>query len=467
MISNIPPKKTRMNERPAEIRAKDFFEVTLGYDHEEAVREAQRCLQCPKPKCVEGCPVGIDIPGFIKMIKDDDLKSSAEILKKYNKLPAICGRVCPQENQCEGVCVLGKVKDYEPVAIGRLERFVADWERGSPLEEKGGIKLNGFKVAIIGSGPAGITCAAELATQGFEVTIFEALHAPGGVLVYGIPEFRLPKSIVNHEIRKVQDLGVTVKMDTIIGKTIKMETLIDEYDAVFIGIGAGTPKFMGIDGTDLNGVFSSSEILTRINLMKSYEFPETDTPIKKSRNVVVVGGGNVAMDAARCALRIGAESVKIIYRRTAEELPARHEEYLHACEEGVEFLWLSNPVEYIGDEKGNLKYIKIQRMQLGEPDSSGRRRPVPVEGDMPVIEADCVIEAIGQTPNRVLLDEFPQLELNKWGNIKVNEDTLETSVKNVFAGGDIVTGAATVIEAMGAGKKAAASIAARIFENSR
>jgi len=458
LISDISPNKTAMKEREPGIRAGDFFEVALGYDSEEAKNEAERCLQCPNPKCVKGCPVGIDIPAFIREIKDENFNKSAEILKKYNKLPAICGRVCPQENQCEGECVVGKVKNYQPVAIGRLERFIADWERDNPLEAETLEKSNGFRVAIVGSGPAGITCAAELAVGGFEVTVFEALHLPGGVLIYGIPEFRLPKSIVKHEIDKVKELGVKIDTDMVIGKTIKMEQLLEEYDAIFIGIGAGTPKFMGVPGTDLNGVFSSSEILTRINLMKSYEFPNADTPIKKSKNVCVIGGGNVAMDAARSALRIGAENVRIVYRRTVDELPARHEEYLHAVEEGIEFLWLSNPVEYIGDSDGVLNSVKIQKMKLGEPDSSGRRRPVPIEGEVYTLDTDCVIEAIGQTPNKVLLDEFPQIKLNRWGNIEVNEETLETSVKKIFAGGDIVTGAATVIEAMGAGKKAAKNI---------
>lgn len=465
-------KKQRIptHERKPQRRKKDFFEVNLGYEEAEAVNEAERCLQCTNPLCVKGCPVNIDIPGFIKKITEKDYKTSGEILKQYNYLPAICGRVCPQETQCEGACIMNKMKHFQPISIGKLERYVADWnrEKTDSKKELNISKAVNKKVAVVGSGPAGLTAAAYLAERGFEVAIFEALHLPGGVLVYGIPEFRLPKEIVRHEISDIEKLGVQIKTDYIVGRTITIEELRDEFDAIFIGIGAGTPRMMGIPGSELIGIYSSSEFLTRINLMKSYDFPRHDTPVRVGKNVIVVGGGNVAMDSARSALRMGQTTqfshhdtyhpnhVKVVYRRTESEIPARIEEYLHAVEEGIEFHWLKNPVEYIG-ENGQLKAVKVQHMKLGEPDDSGRRRPVPIEGKFEVFDVDTVIEAIGQTPNKLLLESFPQLKLNRRGTIEVDQN-LMTSVEGIFAGGDIVTGAATVIEAMGAGKQAAKSI---------
>ena len=443
-------------ERTPEERNRDFFEVNLGYTKEDAVLEAERCLQCKNPLCVKGCPVGIDIPGFIAELKNDNLSESAKILKTYNYLPAICGRVCPQENQCEGACILNKMKDNEPVSIGKLEKYVADWEmENKTLTISVHAKVD-KRIAIIGSGPSGLTCAAYLAERGYDCTVFEALHLAGGVLVYGIPEFRLPKRIVQNEIDAIKKLGVKIETDIIVGKTTTMEELKEAFDAIFIGIGAGTPRMMGIPGSELIGIYSSSEFLTRINLMKSYRFPYFDTPVRTGKHVIVVGGGNVAMDAARSALRLGEADVKVIYRRTESEIPARIEEYHHAVEEGIDFHWLTNPVEYIG-ENGRLKAVKVQKMALGEPDSSGRRRPVPIKGAFEIFETDTVIEAIGQTPNKVLLETIPALQLNRWGNIDADEK-MQTSMCGVFAGGDIVTGAATVIEAMGAGKTAAKSI---------
>lgn len=460
------------HERDSQMRKEDFFEVNLGYEESEAINEAERCLQCTNPLCVKGCPVNIDIPGFIKKITERDYKGSGEVLKQYNYLPAICGRVCPQETQCEGACIMNKMKGFQPISIGKLERYVADRNRReqnySPVENH--TYLTHQKIAIVGSGPAGLTAAAYLAERGYDVTIYEALHLPGGVLVYGIPEFRLPKEIVRQEIDDIKKLGVQIKTDFIIGRTLTIEELKNEYEAIFIGIGAGTPRMMGIEGSELIGIYSSSEFLTRINLMKSYDFPRFDTPVKVGKNVIVVGGGNVAMDSARSALRMGQtvghsdhrtyhpNHVKVVYRRTESEIPARIEEYHHAVQEGIEFHWLMNPVAYIG-ENGKLKAVKVQQMKLGEPDESGRRRPVPVEGQFEIFEADTVIEAIGQTPNKLLLDSFPQLKLTSWGTIQV-DDQLMTSVEGIFAGGDIVTGAATVIEAMGAGKQAAKSIIA-------
>jgi glutamate synthase (NADPH/NADH) small chain len=449
-------RKTPMKEQSPESRRKNFEEVALGYTLEEAMAEAQRCLQCPTHPCVSGCPVGIDIPGFIRKLREGKLEESYRILKTYNNLPAVCGRVCPQEVQCESRCVVGKMKDSEPVAIGRLERFVADWaaenleEDAKPLA---GSKKE--KVAVVGSGPAGLTAAADLAKMGYQVDVFEAFHKPGGVLVYGIPEFRLPKRIVEREVNYIKRLGVNFYLNTVVGKTVKVKELLSKYDAIFIGTGAGTPKFMGIPGTNLNGVYSANEFLTRVNLMKAYLFPEYDTPIRVGKKVAVIGAGNTAMDAARSALRLGADKVYIVYRRTEHEMPARREEYHHALEEGIEFLWLTLPIRYIGDANGNVKAMECVKMELRETDGSGRPRPVPIEGSNFVLEVDMVIEAIGQGPNRVLLSEFPDLELNERGYIKADEDTGATSVKGVFAGGDIVTGAATVIKAMGAGKKAA------------
>ncbi len=458
-VIKIPNNKTPIKEQEPKERVHNFKEVVLGYTLEEAVAEANRCLQCVNQPCVAGCPVNIDIPGFILALRNKDLPKSAEILKSYNNLPAVCGRVCPQESQCEGRCTVGKMKDHEPVAIGKLERFVADWEAS-----QGSIKVPEIphqkvgKVAIIGAGPAGLTAAADLAKMGYEVKIFEALHAAGGVLMYGIPEFRLPKSIVEREVNFIKSLGVEIDTDSIVGRSISISELKKEFDAIFIGTGAGTPSFMNIPGTNLNGVYSASEFLTRINLMHAYEFPKADTPIKLGKHVVVVGAGNVAMDASRSSLRLGAESVKIVYRRSEAEMPARIEEYHHAIEEGIEFHWLTNPIEYLGDDKGNLVAVKCIKMELGEPDASGRRRPVPIQNSEFTIEADMVIEAIGQTSNKVLLSAFPELQLTPHGYIQADPETGQTSVEGVFAGGDIVTGAATVILAMGAGKKSAIAI---------
>ncbi|OJG92500.1 glutamate synthase (NADPH), homotetrameric [Enterococcus silesiacus] len=402
----------------------------------------------------------IDIPGFILAIKAGDMQEAADILGRYTNLPAICGRVCPQEKQCEQVCKLGKAKNFEPVAIGKLERLVADWalenQDFSTLSQSTQPKIG--KIAVIGSGPSGLTVAGDLAKLNYEVIVYEALHDAGGVLTYGIPEFRLPKRIVKKEIQSIEALGVTIETNVVIGKTITMDEIMNEFDACYISVGAGAPNFMGIPGTALNGVYSSSEYLTRINLMHSYEFPKYDTPIKRSKNVVVIGGGNVAMDAARSAKRLGAEHVSIVYRRSLEELPARIEEYHHSVEEEINYHWLTNPIEYMNDGHGNLNGVKCIKMELGEPDQSGRRRPVPIKNSEFTIEADTVIEAIGQGSNKVLLSTFPELKLTKWGYIEADPKTGETSIPGVFAGGDIVTGAATVILAMGAGKVAAVQI---------
>ncbi|MHC5374377.1 NADPH-dependent glutamate synthase [Enterococcus sp. LJL120] len=452
--------KTPIAEQDPQVRSHNFDEVCLGYTIEEGQEEAVRCLQCRNAPCIAKCPVMIDIPGFILAIKDGDMAKAAEILSKYTNLPAICGRVCPQEKQCEQVCRLGLAKNYEPVAIGKLERLVADWSlenQDFSAEPTASVEKLG-KVAVIGSGPSGLTVAGDLAKLNYDVTIFEALHEPGGVLTYGIPEFRLPKRIVKKEIESIAALGVKIETNIIVGKTLKMTEIMADFDACYISVGAGTPNFMGIAGTSLNGVYSSSEYLTRINLMHSYEFPRYATPIKHSKKVVVIGGGNVAMDAARSAKRLGAEEVTVVYRRSLEELPARIEEYHHSVEEGIEYQWLTNPVEYLGDEEDNLMGVKCIKMALGEPDESGRRRPEAIAGSEFIIKADTVIEAIGQGSNRVLLDTFPELALNKWGYIAANPETGQTSIPGVFAGGDIVTGAATVILAMGAGKVAAVEI---------
>ncbi|MDR1966262.1 MAG: NADPH-dependent glutamate synthase [Synergistaceae bacterium] len=451
--------KTPISEQDPGERVKNFKEVCLGYTLEEGMAEAARCLQCKDAPCVAGCPVAIDIPGFVLAIKNGDMKKSVQVLAQYTNLPAVCGRVCPQETQCEGVCRLGRAKGFEPVAIGKLERLAADWNYSQPdtlvcdvPDEKIG------RVAVVGAGPASLTVSGDLVKMGYEVTMYEALHAPGGVLMYGIPEFRLPKSIVGREIEAITCLGVKFEANVVVGRTITMQEIGERFDACFIGVGAGAPHFQGIPGTTLNGVYSASEYLTRINLMHGYEFPEYDTPAKKSKKVVVIGGGNVAMDAARSAKRLGAESVTIVYRRSLEELPARIEEYHHAVEEGIEFRWLSNPTRYKDDGTGKLGGVDCVRMELGEPDASGRRRPAPVEGSEFFVEADTAIEAIGQGANRVLLSTYPELKLNKWGYIDADPKTGATSVPGVFAGGDIVTGAATVILAMGAGKDAARAI---------
>lgn len=449
-----------MQEQDPRVRRSNFKEVALGYTLEEAVQEAKRCLQCKKPMCVEGCPVNVRIPQFIAAIAQGEIEKAFRIIRQTNNLPAICGRVCPQETQCEQKCILGK--RGEPVAIGRLERFAADYcmERG--IEDKVDIKANGKKVAVVGAGPAGLTAAADLAKLGYEVTIFEAFHEPGGVLIYGIPEFRLPKALVKKEIEGLKKLGVNILTNVIIGKTMTIDELFEQgYKAVFIGSGAGLPKFMGIPGENLNGVYSANEYLTRINLMKAYDFPNSHTPIKRGKKVAVVGGGNVAMDAARSALRLGADEVHIVYRRSEAEMPARLEEVHHAKEEGIIFDVLTNPVEILG-ENGWVKGLKCIRMELGEPDESGRRRPVPVKGSEFVTDVDTVIMAIGTSPNPLIASTTPGLAVQKWGGIIVDEETGATSKDGVYAGGDAVTGAATVILAMGAGKKAAKAIHERL-----
>ncbi len=448
-----------MPEQPAAIRNKNFKEVALGYTKEMAVDEAQRCLNCPKPRCVEGCPVNVEIPAFIKAVAQEDFASAIKILKNKNSLPAVCGRVCPQESQCESKCVLG-IKG-ESVAIGRLERFVADMARQEHTDEPDTTNIvhNGKKVAVIGSGPSGLTCAGDLAKLGYEVTLYEALHAAGGVLMYGIPEFRLPKEIVQHEISALKKLGVKIVVNAVIGRIYTIEELMREkgFSAVYLGTGAGLPYFMNIEGENLNGVYSANEFLTRINLMKAYQFPKVATPVYAGKRAAVVGAGNVAMDAARTAKRLGAENVYIVYRRGEEEMPARKEEIGHAKEEGIELRLLNNPVAVLGDDKGWVKGLKCVQMQLGEPDDSGRRSPVPIEGSEYVLDVDMVVMAIGQGPNPLLKQTTPELEVNKRGNIVVDENGA-TSIEGVFAGGDIVTGAATVISAMGAGKRAALSI---------
>ncbi len=459
-MANKRPPRQPMNRQDPNERRRNFLEVALGYTEEQALLEASRCLQCPKPFCVDGCPVSIDIPGFIKLILEKDYIGAAEKIKETNSLPAVCGRVCPQEEQCEEKCILGKTPDG-PVAIGRLERFVADYEAKHSKKEVEPVKeRKNKKVAIVGAGPAGLTVAGELAKKGYDITIFEALHKPGGVLVYGIPEFRLPKVIVEREVEYIKKLGVDIEYNVVIGKTFTVDELLEEegYDAVFLGNGAGLPKFMGIPGENLNGVYSANEFLTRINLMKAYEFPKYDTPIKKGHKVAVIGGGNVAMDAARSALRLGAEEVYIVYRRGREQMPAREEEIENAEEEGIIFKLLTNPVEILGDDKGWVKGLKCIRMELGEPDESGRRRPVPIEGSEFEMDVDVVIMAIGQSANPLVAGSASGLETNKWGYIVADEETGKTTKKGVFAGGDIVTGAATVISAMGAGRKAAKAI---------
>ena len=446
-----------MPVQDAKVRVTNFNEVALGYSAETAIAEAQRCLHCAKPRCVEGCPVHVDIPDFIAALAEGDFAESAKRLKTHTSLPAICGRVCPQENQCEGKCVLG-IKG-ESVAIGRLERFVADWDRAQEHEAVALPEKNGKKVGVVGAGPAGLACAGDLAKMGYDVTVFEALHTPGGVLMYGIPEFRLPKDIVQHEINNIRDLGVKFEVDAIVGKLYDIEELRTEYgfDAFFVGTGAGLPHFMNLEGENLNGIYSANEFLTRSNLMKAYQFPAADTPIKVGKRAAIIGGGNVAMDAARTALRLGAEESYIVYRRSKEEIPARAEELEHAIEEGVQLKLLSSPIKYIGDENDVVTGMVLQKYELGEPDESGRRRPVAIEGETEEMAIDTVIVAIGQGPNPILTNSTEGLELNKRGNIVADEKG-QTSLPYVFAGGDIVTGAATVIKAMGAGKDAAIAI---------
>ncbi|KLE15705.1 MULTISPECIES: NADPH-dependent glutamate synthase [Clostridium] len=449
-------KKVPVSEQAPEVRAKNFEEVCLGYLDEEAVREANRCLNCKNPKCVDGCPVSINIPGFISYIKKEEFENAAKEVAKYSALPAVCGRVCPQESQCEGKCVLG-IKG-EPVSIGKLERFIADWSRKNNIELAETEESKEKKVAVIGSGPAGLTCAGDLAKRGYDVTIFEALHEPGGVLVYGIPEFRLPKDdVVRPEIENIKKLGVKIETNVIIGRTITIDELIEEegFEAVFIGSGAGLPKFMGIPGENANGVLSANEFLTRVNLMKAFK-EEYHTPVKIGKKVAIVGGGNVAMDAARTALRLGSES-HIVYRRSESELPARVEEVHHAKEEGVIFDVLTNPTEILVDENGWVKGMRCVEMELGEPDESGRRKPVVKEGSEYIMDVDTVIMSLGTSPNPLISSTTKGLETNKWKCIIADEAGLTTK-EGVYAGGDAVTGAATVILAMGAGKKAAEAI---------
>ena len=439
-----------------EVRRKNFNEVALGYTEEQAKEEASRCLQCPKPQCIQGCPVEVCITDFIRLIREGKYEEAVAEVKKKNALPAICGRVCPQEEQCQKFCVLGKVG--APVSIGRLERFVADWERTKGVKTPRKASPTGKKVAVIGAGPAGLTAAAELAKLGHQVVIFEALHLPGGVLVYGIPEFRLPKSIVQAEVDYIKKLGAELRLGYLIGRTYTIPELLKKgFDAIFIGTGAGLPQFMNVPGENLGGIYSANEFLIRVNLMKSYAFPDYDTPIRIGKHVVVIGGGNVAMDSARSALRLGAEQVCIVYRRSREELPARKEEIENAEEEGIICRFLAAPIEFIGDEKGWVKAMKCICMELGPPDESGRRRPIPVKGSEFIMDTDTVIIAIGRTPNPIIQRTTEGLEVTKWGTI-VTDESGKTSLEGVYAGGDIVTGEATVISAMGAGKKAARAI---------
>ncbi len=450
-------KKVPVREQDAKVRAANFEEVCLGYNKEEAMEEAARCINCKNAQCIKGCPVAINIPGFIEKVKEGDVESAYQVISESSALPAVCGRVCPQESQCEGKCIRG-IKG-EPVSIGKLERFVADWAAQKGIKPLSAEKMNGKKVAVIGSGPAGLTCAGDLAKMGYEVTIFEALHEPGGVLVYGIPEFRLPKSgVVAKEIENVKSLGVKIETNVVVGKSVTIDELLGEegFDAVFIGSGAGLPKFMGIPGEQANGVFSANEYLTRSNLMKAFD-ENSNTPIMRGQKVAVVGGGNVAMDAARTALRLGAE-VHIVYRRSEEELPARVEEVHHAKEEGIIFDLLTNPVEILADEKGWVCGMKCIRMELGEPDDSGRRRPVEVPDSEFVIEADTVIMSLGTSPNPLISSTTKGLEVNKWKCIVADEEFGKTTKEGVYAGGDAVTGAATVILAMGAGRAGAKGI---------
>jgi len=449
-----------MPRQDPKLRGKNFNEVALGYSAEQAQAEASRCILCPKHPCVNGCPVEVDIPGFIKALREGDMPAAVRTLKSKNSLPGICGRVCPQETQCEVNCVL--TKKEAPIAIGRLERYVADWERAnmqsidSPIIQPA---PTGKRLAVVGSGPAGLTAAADLAKLGHSVTIFEALHTAGGVLMYGIPEFRLPKEIVQAEVDYVASLGVKVELDSVIGKLATIDELLNSgYDAVFLGTGAGLPMFLNIPGENLNGIYSANEFLTRVNLMKAYQFPEYDTPVKVGKRVAVIGGGNVAMDSARCALRLGAEKVYIIYRRSEAEMPARREEAENAQEEGIEFKLLTNPKRLLGDEQNWVFGMECYQMELGEPDESGRRRPIVKEGSEFIIDVDVVIVALGTTPNPLIAQTTEGLETTRWGTVVADEATGKAVKPRVWAGGDIVTGAATVISAMGAGKRAAASI---------
>ena len=459
-MAKLDLNRVPMTRQDPKARGKNFDEVALGYSWEQAQTEATRCIQCPKRSCIDGCPVDIDIPGFIQAIVDDDMPQAVRILKDKNSLPGICGRVCPQETQCEDTCVLAK--KAAPVAIGRLERYVADWERAnkdslnSPVIQP---KPTGKKVAVVGSGPAGLTAAAELAKLGHSVTIFEALHVAGGVLMYGIPEFRLPKEIVQGEVDYVASLGVTIELDAVVGKTITVDELMDGgYHAVFLGPGAGAPMFLNILGENLNGIYSANEFLTRVNLMKAYKFPEYDTPVKAGHKVGVVGGGNVAMDAARCALRLGADDVYIVYRRSEVEMPARREELENAKEEGIQFKLLTNPKRFIGNDQNWVVGIECYEMELGEPDASGRRRPIALPGSEYIIPVDMAVAALGTRPNPIISSSTEGLDTTRWGTILTDEVSGRTSKAGVWCGGDMATGAATVISAMGAGKRAAVDI---------
>ena len=453
---NMCPTKTAMPEQDPNVRNKNFEEVAIGYTEEMAINEATRCLNCKNKPCVSGCPVNVPIPDFIAQVKEGNFEEAYSVITTASSLPAVCGRVCPQETQCESKCVRG-IKT-ESVGIGRLERFVADYHMKNAAEKAEKPESNGHRVAVIGSGPAGLTCAGTLAKQGYEVTVFEAFHTAGGVLMYGIPEFRLPKAIVQKEISGLKDLGVDIKTNMVMGRVMSIDELFEDgFEAVFVGTGAGLPNFMGMEGEGLIGVYSANEFLTRINLMKAYK-EEYDTPIIRPKNVAVVGGGNVAMDAARSALRLGADNVYIVYRRSEEEMPARNEEIHHAKEEGVNFKLLNNPVKVIGDENGKVVGLECVEMELGEPDASGRRRPVAKEGSNFVLDVDAVIIAIGNAPNPLIRSTTKGIEANARGCLVVNEETMQTTKEGVYAGGDAVTGAATVIKAMGAGRQAAKSI---------
>ncbi len=447
--------KVAMEELPADERVKGFQEVALGYTAEEMLKEAERCLGCKVPQCEDGCPVDVPIGAFIEKTVEGDLQEAARLILSTNSLPAICGRVCPQEEQCELECVMGKRGDS--IAIGRLERYIADWAMEQGLDFTEVSESKGKRVAVVGSGPAGLTAAGDLARMGYDVTIYEAFHVPGGVLMYGIPEFRLPNELVQEEIENLRELGVQIETNVIVGKTITVDEMFDEmgFEAVFIGSGAGLPTFLGLPGENLLGVYSANEFLTRINLMNADKFPEYDTPVRVGDKVAVIGAGNTAMDAARTSLRAGAQEVHIVYRRSEDEMTARIEEYHHAIEEGINFNWLTNPVEFLGDEEGWLRAMRVVEMELGEPDASGRPRPIPIEGSEFEIEVDTVIMAVGTSPNPVVSSATPGLDTHFWGGIIVDEETGETTREGVFAGGDAVTGAATVIQAMGAGKTAA------------
>jgi glutamate synthase (NADPH/NADH) small chain len=459
-MAQLDLNRVSMPKQEPRARARNFNEVALGYTEEQALAEATRCIQCKKRPCIEGCPVGVDIPEFIQALRDRDMPEAVRILKSKNALPGICGRVCPQETQCEEVCTLAK--KGAPIAIGRLERYVADWELAQKASERPDPEVAapaGKKVAVVGSGPAGLTAAAELAKRGYKVTIFEALHVAGGVLMYGIPEFRLPKHIVQTEVDYVRSLGVEVRLDSVMGKISTVDELLaDGYDAVFLGTGAGLPMFLNVPGENYNGIYSANEFLTRTNLMKAYLFPEYDTPIKAGKKVAVIGGGNVAMDSARCALRLGAEQVYIVYRRSRAELPARLEEVENAEEEGVIFKLLTNPVKFLGDDKGWVTGMECVEMELGEPDESGRRRPIVKKGSEFTMDVDTVVVALGTTPNPLVPKTTKALDTTKKGTVVADEETGKTTKDCVWAGGDVVTGAATVISAMGAGKRAAAAI---------